>query len=80
MKRVSIRDLHLHTGRWIRGVAEHHRILVTDRGRPVAEIVPYEEKEVTVSFSDRRESAEFKELPQIAGDSAGDVGADRSRP
>lgn len=62
MKRVSIRDLHLHTGRWIRGVAEHHRIFVTDRGRPVAEIVPYEEETVEVSFSDRRESPEFKEL------------------
>lgn len=80
MKRVSIRDLHLHTGRWIRGVAEHHRILVTDRGRPVAEIVPYEEKTVEVSFSDRRESPEFKELPRVAGDAAEDLGADRSRP
>lgn len=80
MKRVSIRDLHLHTGRWIRGVAEHHRILVTDRGRPVAEIIPYEEKETTVSFSDRRESSEFQELPQVPGDAAEDVGADRHRP
>jgi prevent-host-death family protein len=79
MKRISIRDLHLHTGRWIRGVAEHHRILVTDRGRPVAEIVPFEKKEVTVSFADRRVSSEFKALPQVAGDAAEDVADDRSR-
>ena len=79
MKRISIRDLHLHTGRWIRGVAEHHRILVTDRGRPVAEIIPFEKKEVTVSFADRRQSPEFGALPKVAGDAAEDVGTDRSR-
>ena len=36
MKTISIRELHLQTGRWVRHAARGGRIVVTDRGRRVA--------------------------------------------
>ena len=36
MKRISISELHLETGRWVRHAARRGPIAVTDRGRPVA--------------------------------------------
>jgi len=40
MKTISIRELHLNTGRWVRHAASRERIVVTDRGRRVAAIQP----------------------------------------
>ncbi|MBV9342773.1 MAG: type II toxin-antitoxin system prevent-host-death family antitoxin [Acidobacteria bacterium] len=36
MKTITIRELHLETGRWVRRVATGEVIVVTDRGRRVA--------------------------------------------
>ena len=36
MKAITIRDLHLDTGRWVRRAAAGSALVVTDRGRPVA--------------------------------------------
>lgn len=54
MKRISIRELHANTGEWVRKAARHGAILVTDRGKGVARIVP-EETEPEVPYFSRRE-------------------------
>ena len=36
MKTITIRELHLQTGRWVRHAAAYGPVVVTDRGRPVA--------------------------------------------
>jgi prevent-host-death family protein len=40
MKTISIRDLHEKTGAWIRRATTQGALIVTDRGKPVARIVP----------------------------------------
>ena len=43
MKTISIRELHLETGRWVRHVASRGPIIVTDRGRRVATLQPFDQ-------------------------------------
>jgi antitoxin (DNA-binding transcriptional repressor) of toxin-antitoxin stability system len=38
MKTISLRELHNHTGKWVRAVEEEGAIVITDRGRPVARL------------------------------------------
>jgi prevent-host-death family protein len=40
MRVISIRDLHLDTGMWVRRAAETGPVTITDRGRAVATIGP----------------------------------------
>ena len=40
MKTISIRELHLQTGRWVRHAASRGPVVVTDRGRRVAALQP----------------------------------------
>jgi prevent-host-death family protein len=42
MKTISIRELHLETGRWVRHAASRGPIVVTDRGRNVAALQPFD--------------------------------------
>ena len=42
MKTISIRELHLKTGRWVRHAASRGPIVVTDRGRRVAALLPFD--------------------------------------
>jgi prevent-host-death family protein len=42
MKTISIRELHLKTGRWVRHAATRGPIVVTDRGRRVAALQPFD--------------------------------------
>jgi antitoxin (DNA-binding transcriptional repressor) of toxin-antitoxin stability system len=42
MKTISIRELHLETGRWVRQAASRGLIVVTDRGRRVAALQPFD--------------------------------------
>jgi prevent-host-death family protein len=42
MKTISIRDLHLKTGHWVRHAASRGPIVVTDRGRRVAALQPFD--------------------------------------
>ena len=42
MKTISIRELHLKTGRWVRHAASGGPIVVTDRGRHVAALHPFD--------------------------------------
>jgi len=40
MKRISIKQLHAETGRWVR-VAKSETVTVTDHGEPIATLTPY---------------------------------------
>lgn len=40
MRTISIRELHLKTGRWVRHAASQGPVIVTDRGRRVAALQP----------------------------------------
>jgi len=42
MKTITIRELHLKTGRWVRQAASRGPIVVTDRGRSVAALQPFD--------------------------------------
>lgn len=42
MKTISIRELHLETGRWVRHAASRGAVAVTDRGRRVAALQPFD--------------------------------------
>ena len=44
MKEISIRELHRHTGAWVRSAGKYGAILVRDRRRPVARITPATEE------------------------------------
>lgn len=40
MKEISIRELHRHTGVWVRSARKYGSILVRDRNMPVATLTP----------------------------------------
>ena len=69
MKTVSIRELHLHTGKWVREASiAREPVVVLDRGRPTARLVPFEQVN-RVTFRERRQVKGFEDLPKIAVDS-----------
>ena len=76
MRHVTIRDLHQQTGHWVR-LAAHQPIVVTDRGRPVATIVPFDQEGISKPLPDREK--ELSKLPKIPIDSAEIVSGDRNR-
>ncbi len=43
MKTISIRELHLETGRWVRHAASRGPVVVTDRGRRVAALQAFDD-------------------------------------
>ncbi|MDD2707470.1 MAG: type II toxin-antitoxin system prevent-host-death family antitoxin [Verrucomicrobiae bacterium] len=60
---VSVRELHAHTGRYIRKAAARQRVIVTDHGKAVAEINPL------MSIADQSNNNPFKRrmiLPEYA--------------
>jgi prevent-host-death family protein len=79
MGKVSIRDLHLHTGELVRRAAAGGSVVVTDRGRPVASLVPYEPTEDGTPFSARRLLPEFAALSRSPGDTTAIISEDRDR-
>ena len=62
MKSISIRELHEKTGEWVRKAARHGQILVTNRGKPVARIVPQEPETEIPYFARRRLTPAFRKL------------------
>ena len=79
MKEISIRDLHLNTGEWIRKVNFEQKIVITERGRPVATLVPFQSADKAISFRHRRLVQGFAKLPPIQDDSTQSISADRDR-
>jgi prevent-host-death family protein len=54
MRKISIRDLHGETGKWVREAARVDELVVTERGRPIATIVPYRERPRGNPFKTRK--------------------------
>jgi prevent-host-death family protein len=79
MKEISIRDLHLKTGEWIRRVISERRIVVSERGVPVATLVPFEPAHKALPFANRKTVRGFAELPAIDHDSTEYISSDRDR-
>ena len=74
---ISIRDLHMHTGQWVRRASDSAEpLVISDRGRPVARLMPLEGSRRT-NFADRVLVAGFEELPPIATDSGRILEEDR---
>jgi prevent-host-death family protein len=79
MRKITIRDLHIKTGEWVRKAASGENVVVTDRGRPVATLAALDERDFGTPFSERRTLAEFDALPTVRGDASRHVSEDRSR-
>jgi prevent-host-death family protein len=79
MKRISIRDLHLNTGEWIRKVISEQKIVITERGEPVATLIPFEAAHAATRFANRKLVPGFEKLPVIEHDSTESISADRER-
>lgn len=79
MKYVSIRALHEQTGALVREAAAGYSVIVTDRGRPVATLVPYAPETDRHTFATRPLLPAFAALQErvVGGDSTVDVSADR---
>jgi antitoxin (DNA-binding transcriptional repressor) of toxin-antitoxin stability system len=56
MKTISIRELHLKTGRWVRHAASHEPVAVTDRGRRIAALQPFDATPNRRPLPDREET------------------------
>lgn len=79
MKRITIRELHMRTGKWIREAAREDEIIVTDRGDPIAVVRPYSALDSARSFAQRRESDAFRKLPKTDSDTSRYLSEDRDR-
>jgi len=79
MEQIRIRDLHMNTGKWVRRAARGEGVVITERGRPVASLIPVEEGHATRSFRERHVLPEFDALPEISGDTTACISEDRDR-
>jgi antitoxin (DNA-binding transcriptional repressor) of toxin-antitoxin stability system len=79
MIQITIRDLHMKTGEWVRKAAQSGGIVVMDRRRPVAKLVSFTPDDQGKAFADRRLLKGFAELPMSSDDSTVYVSEDRDR-
>ena len=77
--RITIRDLHRNTGGWVHRAAQGEDLVITDRGRPVASLVQFEEAYTALPFRVRQVLPEFHALPEASGDATAYVSEDRER-
>jgi len=42
--KIPVRELHARTGHYVRKAANRHRIIITDRGKPIAELQPLDKR------------------------------------
>lgn len=54
MTTISIKELHGRTGHWLRRVNEEREVIVTERGRPIARLLPATQAAKTNPFLRRR--------------------------
>jgi prevent-host-death family protein len=82
MKKVSVRDLHIDTSRFVREAAEGTVILIERRGEPVAELRPVAAPSGLSASQKAKLFASmekiWKAMPEV-GDSTGIVHEDRNR-
>ena len=69
----------MHTGEWVRRAARGEGVVITERGRPVASLIPFEEGHASRSFRERQVLPEFDALPEMSGDTTEYVSEDRDR-
>ena len=62
MKVITIRELHQHTGRWVRQASHFGEIRVSDNGRIIAKVLPEHPPELPPYFSRRTLSPAFRRL------------------
>ena len=62
MKTITIRELHHHTGAWIRKAARLGEIYVSDRGETVAKITPQVRAHEVPYFARRKLSPQFRRI------------------
>ena len=82
IRRISLRELHEHTGSLVReAAAAGYSVVITDRGRPLATLAPYAERDERRVFADRELSPEFAAVQArlLSGDSADGISDDRDR-
>jgi prevent-host-death family protein len=79
MKRITIRELHIDTGKLVRSVSREKRLIVTDRGNPIATLVPYTLDDAGSDFPRRKLLPEFSALAMQKGDSTLIISEDRDR-
>jgi antitoxin (DNA-binding transcriptional repressor) of toxin-antitoxin stability system len=68
MKTISIRELHLETGRWVRHAASQGPIVVTDRGRRVAALQAFDDSVTGRPLPNRK--AAIRKRSKVPVDSA----------
>lgn len=78
MKTISIRQLHERTGSWVRSAAKDGRFVVSDRGRPVAVLGPFQGPP-DKPFGKRKMTRGFASLPKVGGDSSRTISEERDR-
>ena len=69
---ISVRELHARTGHYVRKAATKQRVIVTDHGKPIAELTPLAETSAKPYFARRVLSPGFKKMA--------DAGAFRPKP
>ena len=79
MVQITIRDLHTKTGEWVRKAADMESIVVMDRRRPVAKLVPFTLEDQGIPFGDRPLVKGFSSLPKLPHDSTVFLSEDRDR-
>jgi len=68
MNKISIRELHEDTERWVRLAASNEQIVITDGEQPIATLVPFYPATAGKPLPDRE--AEIRQLSRIEVDSA----------
>ena len=76
---ITIRDLHMKTGDWVRKAALRDGIVVLDRKQPIARIIPFSEADTGKSFAERPLVKGFARMPRREMDSARFISDDRDR-
>jgi prevent-host-death family protein len=80
MRTISIRELHLNTGQWVRQASRHRRVVITERGEPVATLVPFEHAHAATRFAARKLLPGFARLTASGQhDSTTFISEDRDR-
>jgi len=79
MLEITIRELHMKTGDWVRKASRAEGIVVLDRRQPVARIIPFTKEERGKSFGERSFVQGFTDLPRIENDSTQYLSDDRAR-
>ena len=67
------------TGEWVRRAALGEGVVITDRRRPVASLLPVRPGDLSTPFRERRTSPGFDALPPVPGDAGEYVSEDRDR-